>query len=75
MHRGLFCQSAREESLDTETVLIAIARRLDKLGHALVLLDIESDCYAVAILEKPHVREAIASAKAAGFRIRNMVRR
>ncbi|MET9554777.1 hypothetical protein [Streptomyces sp. NPDC006645] len=56
-----------EMRLTTHDFLEACGRHYREVGTALVILDIESDCYPVACLSPRRVDELISHAKAAGF--------
>ncbi|WP_410673738.1 DUF6630 family protein [Amycolatopsis sp. cmx-4-68] len=56
-----------ESDLATHEFLEAAGHRLRETGTALVVLDIESDCYPLALLPAPHGEKLVTSAAAAGF--------
>ncbi|TXL89058.1 DUF6630 family protein [Streptomyces sp. IB2014 016-6] len=56
-----------ESELTTHDFLEVCGRHYREVGAALVVLDIESDCYPVAGLRASRVEELVSLAKAAGF--------
>lgn len=56
-----------ESELTTHDFLEACGRHYREVGAALVVLDIESDCYPVAGLRAGRVDELVSLAKSAGF--------
>ncbi|MEV0776776.1 DUF6630 family protein [Streptomyces sp. NPDC050433] len=58
-----------ETDLPTHEFLDACGRRYRQVGAALVVLDIESDCYPVACLRAGRIDELISHAKGAGFAV------
>ncbi|MEV8361350.1 DUF6630 family protein [Streptomyces niveus] len=58
-----------EMELTTHDFLQACGRHYREVGTALVILDIESDCYPVACLSPRRVDELISHAKSAGFAV------
>ncbi|WP_330175780.1 hypothetical protein OG875_21110 [Streptomyces sp. NBC_01498] len=60
---------AGERELWTHDFLEACGRHYREVGAALVVLDIESDCYPVACLSAGRVGELVAFAKGTGFAV------
>lgn len=58
-----------EMKLTTHDFLQACGRHYREVGTALVILDIESDCYPVACLSPRRVDELMSLAKIAGFAV------
>lgn len=59
-----------EMELTTHDFLQACGRHYGEVGAALVVLDIESDCYPVACLRARRVDELVSLAKTGGFAVR-----
>lgn len=60
----------KESRLPTHDFLQACGRHYREIGAALVVLDIESDCYPVAGLRARRLDELISLAKGTGFALR-----
>ncbi|ARI56145.1 hypothetical protein A6E92_31240 [Streptomyces sp. S8] len=63
---------APEPPLPTDAFLHACGRRYREVGAALAVLDIESDCYPVAVLPAAHAQELTALAAVAGFPVQHL---
>ncbi|NGO84269.1 DUF6630 family protein [Streptomyces sp. 196(2019)] len=63
---------APEPPLPTDAFLHACGRRYREVGAALAVLDIESDCYPVAVLPAARAQELTALAAVAGFPVQHL---
>ncbi|PWS46475.1 hypothetical protein DKT74_07060 [Streptomyces sp. ZEA17I] len=61
-----------EPALPTDAFLHACGRRYREVGAALAVLDIESDCYPVAVLPAARAQELTALAAVAGFPVQHL---
>ncbi|MYT99388.1 MULTISPECIES: DUF6630 family protein [unclassified Streptomyces] len=63
---------APEPPLPTDAFLHACGHRYREVGAALAVLDIESDCYPVAVLPEARAQELTALAAVAGFPVQHL---